>query len=88
MVLWENVSRSLPFAHIRFNSQVEIEVMKGARPVMPATLSSAAYAKLVESCWHQDAWKRPSMDEVQRQLELLNVTSTTAHHETSGQSTF
>ena len=71
VVLWEIVSRQLPFEHIRFTSQVEDMVVAGQRPDIPAH-ARREYATLVRACWHQEASQRPSMSDVVTQLELMN----------------
>ena len=71
VVLWEIVSRQLPFHHIRFMSQVEDMVVAGQRPDMPPH-TRREYVTLIRACWHQEASQRPSMGDVVTQLELMN----------------
>ncbi|GLI66063.1 hypothetical protein VaNZ11_009782 [Volvox africanus] len=45
-------------------------VARGYRPARVRVISDAAWA-LIESCWHQDPVQRPSMDQVQAELQRL-----------------
>uniref|UniRef100_K3X8C7 Protein kinase domain-containing protein n=1 Tax=Globisporangium ultimum (strain ATCC 200006 / CBS 805.95 / DAOM BR144) TaxID=431595 RepID=K3X8C7_GLOUD len=40
----------------------------GGRPVIHASKTSAELTALIEQCWHKDATKRPSFDELARRL--------------------
>lgn len=70
-MLWEIVTRQLPFESIRFNSQIEDFVKGGHRPAIPDTLN-LDLELLIETCWHQGPEERPPIDEIVQQLELFN----------------
>jgi Protein tyrosine and serine/threonine kinase/Galactose oxidase, central domain len=63
VVLWELIYRALPFDHCRFDSQVEDEVLAGARPPLDAACPSAL-RMLIASCWHENPAQRPTCSEI------------------------
>jgi serine/threonine protein kinase len=69
IVVWEMVTRKAPFAGRNFMG-VTLEVLEGRRPPVPPDCAPAV-AKLMTKCWHSDAAKRPSMEEVVATLDSL-----------------
>uniref|UniRef100_K3X8C9 Protein kinase domain-containing protein n=1 Tax=Globisporangium ultimum (strain ATCC 200006 / CBS 805.95 / DAOM BR144) TaxID=431595 RepID=K3X8C9_GLOUD len=43
----------------------------GGRPVIHASKTSAELTALIQQCWHKDATKRPSFDELARRLRTM-----------------
>ncbi|XP_015763542.1 PREDICTED: integrin-linked protein kinase-like [Acropora digitifera] len=68
MILWELVTREVPFGHL---SPMEVGMkvaLEGLRPSVPPGMSSQM-TKLVSICWNNDPAKRPRFDQI---LPILN----------------
>ena len=63
MMLWELLTRELPFENYKFHHQVEDDVIKGIRPSIPGECWES-YSELIRICWHADPIKRPTFSEV------------------------
>jgi len=63
IILWELVTRTLPYSNISFNCQIEEKVLEGMRPPRPENVD-LQYCQLMEQCWHQDPEERPLFDSV------------------------
>ena len=72
IVLWEIWSRGFPFEHYRFGHEVDDAVERGERPVVPEDCPKV-YATVMQACWADNAWKRPSFNEVVSCLENMYV---------------
>lgn len=62
MVLWEIVSRALPFSDAANEITAGMWIQSGEKEIIPP-LCPAAYAAEIQKCW-QDADKRPSAQEI------------------------
>jgi serine/threonine protein kinase len=69
IIMWEVLTRKQPFAGRNFMG-VSLDVLEGRRPAIPADCAPA-FKKIMKRCWHADAAKRPAMDEVIAQLDLM-----------------
>ena len=74
-MLWEIVTRELPFNHYPFNHQVLDAVEAGERPRIPEDCDSMLKS-LTEDCWKSDYAQRPSFDCIKNRLtELVSSVS-------------
>ncbi|XP_062509956.1 uncharacterized protein LOC134186064 isoform X1 [Corticium candelabrum] len=72
IVLWEIWSRGFPFEQYRFAHEVDDAVERGERPIVPCDCPEG-YASVMQACWAEGAWKRPSFSEVVSCLETIHV---------------
>lgn len=72
IVLWELYTHKVPYRGLGLNpNQLVVRVVKeDLRPVLPIRCP-LAYVRLVESCWHPSAAKRPAFKAVVKKLEQL-----------------
>lgn len=85
VVLFEIATRKLPFEFVKYNTQVEQDVIEGKRPTSypgcspPGKLFWHAFGTpwtiLMEDCWNQNPAERPSMEVVVERLERLALAS-------------
>jgi serine/threonine protein kinase len=73
VVMWEVLTRKQPFAGRNFMG-VSLDVLEGKRPQVPADCP-AEFKKLMKKCWHADASKRPSMEDVLSRLDDILQTA-------------
>ncbi|CAG8588668.1 2016_t:CDS:2 [Acaulospora colombiana] len=80
IVLWELASQEVPFANITATSDLinRITVLHERPPLIPGT--HAAYQKMMEQAWHQRPIKRPTADNIFKELKNLRPTG----HKTYG----
>lgn len=71
VMLWELLTRKLPFDNYTFQHQVEDDVIAGIRPPIPESCAYPVFADLIRACWHDDPNKRPEFTEVIEQLTTL-----------------
>jgi serine/threonine protein kinase len=69
VIMWEVLTRKQPFAGRNFMG-ASLDVLEGRRPAVPSDCP-VAFKKMMKKCWHADAKKRPSMDDVVTQLDVL-----------------
>jgi serine/threonine protein kinase len=69
IIVWEMVTRKAPFAGRNFMG-VTLEVLEGRRPAVPVDCPPPV-AKLMKKCWHRDAAKRPTMEDVVSTIDTL-----------------
>eukprot|EP01147_Barroeca_monosierra_P004096 gene4096-6491_t len=67
MVVFEVLTRTIPFAEIRFNNAVEKKVLAGGRPEIPDH-ADIFLTKLMRDCWQQHHAARPTFQTIFRQL--------------------
>nr|WIL05220.1 serine/threonine kinase [Pithovirus mammoth] len=67
IIMWQVVTRKEPFAGRNFMG-VSLDVLEGKRPQIPEDCPQGL-SKLIRKCWHAQASKRPSMEEV---VEILS----------------
>merc|ERR1719231_497790 len=63
ILCWEMFTWSIPFPD---HSPIQVAIAvatKGLRPELPSN-APPALAELVQRCWEQDAWRRPSFAEI------------------------
>jgi serine/threonine protein kinase len=75
VIMWEVLTRKQPFAGRNFMG-VSLDVLEGRRPAIPGDCGQA-FKKLMKKCWHGEAKKRPSMDDVVTRSTLSLVPTTT-----------
>jgi hypothetical protein len=69
LLLWELAERREPFRNLELAQLVNGVVKHRLRPTLPNNVR-AEYSSLVEACWHHDAERRPTFDEIVRLLSL------------------
>jgi len=62
IIMWEVLTRKIPYEGRNFMNMT-LDVLEGRRPQIPLDCP-VAYKKLMKSCWHAKAAKRPSMEKV------------------------
>jgi serine/threonine protein kinase len=67
VVMWEIVTRELPFSQYEFNYEVVEAVKSGERPPLPDNCSPLLKS-LILDCWKHDPVQRPSFEEIQWRL--------------------
>lgn len=67
IILWELLTRKMPFDNYTFQHQLEDDIFKGLRPLIPEDCIPE-YANLMRACWDENASIRPSFDRI---LEVL-----------------
>jgi hypothetical protein len=72
IVVWEIVTRQLPFQNYRFNYQVLDAVTRGERPALPNNCSSELET-LIRDCWTADPGGRPSFSEIESRLTTITA---------------
>eukprot|EP00656_Telonema_subtile_P036874 TRINITY_DN4093_c0_g1_i2.p1 TRINITY_DN4093_c0_g1~~TRINITY_DN4093_c0_g1_i2.p1 ORF type:complete len:578 (+),score=142.49 TRINITY_DN4093_c0_g1_i2:124-1857(+) len=85
VVMFEIAMRKLPFEFVKYNNQVEKDVIAGKRPTSypgcspPGKLFwhkfGTPWSILMEDCWHQNPTERPAMEVVVERLERLSLSS-------------
>ena len=70
IVLWEIVTRQLPFDHYRFNYEVLDAVCTGERPTLPDDCE-AEMKTLIKDCWNGTPTERPSFQHIEERLSAL-----------------
>eukprot|EP00042_Codosiga_hollandica_P051493 m.633014 g.633014 ORF g.633014 m.633014 type:complete len:269 (+) comp58295_c0_seq10:2883-3689(+) len=82
IVMWELMWRTMPYADYTTRWDIERAVKAGTRPPVDPT-SPAAFAKLMEDCWSDDASTRPSfvalvptLEDLSEALESLEPSAT------------
>eukprot|EP00658_Telonema_sp_P-2_P076448 TRINITY_DN6691_c0_g1_i2.p1 TRINITY_DN6691_c0_g1~~TRINITY_DN6691_c0_g1_i2.p1 ORF type:complete len:581 (-),score=76.30 TRINITY_DN6691_c0_g1_i2:314-2056(-) len=88
IVLWEIAMRRLPYSQVKYNLQVEKDVVDGKRPTSypgcspPGKLYwhpfGTPWTILMEECWSQNPSDRPSMEAVVERLERIALSSARA----------
>jgi len=63
VMLWEILTRKLPFDSYTFQHQVEDDVIRGIRPDIPEDCPPV-YAKLIRDCWDANPRTRPAFNTV------------------------
>ena len=67
IVLWEILTSQKPFAEVQPTSSIPDVVAGGGRPALPKD-APGFLAKLIRECWHREAARRPSFDDIVRRL--------------------
>jgi len=70
MTSWELAAREFPYKDICNNNIIINAVEKGQREDMPDDCPND-FAKLIMACWSQEPNKRPTMDMVIKELEVI-----------------
>jgi hypothetical protein len=72
VVLWEIVTRQLPFRHYDFNYEVVSAVRSGERPAFPGDSPSVLALKpLIQDCWQTEPTDRPSFGVIKKSLKQI-----------------
>nr|CCA16403.1 protein kinase putative [Albugo laibachii Nc14] len=71
VILWELIDGQLPFEHIRWNFEVEKEILKGSRPPISTDRCPAQWRLLIVSCWQAKPEHRPTIQQVIRKLQRI-----------------
>eukprot|EP01089_Gocevia_fonbrunei_P023543 TRINITY_DN9998_c0_g1_i1.p1 TRINITY_DN9998_c0_g1~~TRINITY_DN9998_c0_g1_i1.p1 ORF type:complete len:816 (-),score=194.29 TRINITY_DN9998_c0_g1_i1:77-2524(-) len=72
MVLYELISKKVPFEELGFDYLVEKALKQGQRPVVPSTCNST-YADLMMACWSENPDDRPDFEAVIKILVNLKA---------------
>jgi serine/threonine protein kinase len=67
IIMWEVLTRKQPYGGRNFMG-VSLDVLEGRRPQIPDDCQPK-FQKLIKSCWHKSAGKRPAMEKV---IEVLD----------------
>ena len=70
IVMWEIVTRQLPFSEYRFSYEVVQAVRAGERPVLPDDCEETLKS-LIKDCWKGEPAQRPSFCDIEHRLEEL-----------------
>ncbi|CAG8454158.1 1583_t:CDS:2, partial [Dentiscutata heterogama] len=73
ILLWEISTHKLPFNDIKSPSAVSEKVRKGERPNPFSDDTPDQYEGIVKRAWHQNHKKRPSIDNLRKQLCRLKI---------------
>eukprot|EP00469_Lotharella_globosa_P015104 CAMPEP_0167820442 /NCGR_PEP_ID=MMETSP0112_2-20121227/6093_1 /TAXON_ID=91324 /ORGANISM="Lotharella globosa, Strain CCCM811" /LENGTH=685 /DNA_ID=CAMNT_0007720999 /DNA_START=26 /DNA_END=2083 /DNA_ORIENTATION=+ len=68
-VLWELLTRRLPYYALKDVRTLLRSVLNGGRP--PAPTCPTTYKKLMQWCWHADPSQRPTADEIVEDLQSV-----------------
>jgi len=71
IILWELLSRKVPFSHIHDQGQILSVIKDGHRPEIPNN-SPKSFASLISRCWQQQPEQRPSAPEVVTTLNSIS----------------
>lgn len=66
-MIWEILTRDLPWAHVATTWAIRDKVESGERPPIPGN-APPALSGIAESCWVADAAARPTFEAVLRDL--------------------
>lgn len=69
IIMWEALTRKHPFADRNFMG-VSLDVLEGRRPAIPNNCPPE-FSKLMRKCWNADPKKRPTMEDVVAELDLM-----------------
>jgi serine/threonine protein kinase len=69
IIMWEILTRRVPYHNLN-PIQTALDVCRGTRPAVPADCP-ADYRGLMASAWHRKPSKRPSADEMLRQVKTM-----------------
>lgn len=70
IILWEMIAREVPFSGLN-GVQVSIQVTtKNLRPTIPPDLDPDV-TRLIQDCWDTDPARRPSFDDVVKELKRI-----------------
>ena len=72
VVLWEIVTRKLPFINYSFNFQVVDAVIAGERPAIPNDCNPDIKL-LIQDCWVVNLTQRPSFKDIE--IRIIDVSS-------------
>jgi serine/threonine protein kinase/ankyrin repeat protein len=76
MVLWELLSRQVPYRNISNRALIPVHVGMGKREIIPLG-SPEILSQLTQRCWAQEAGQRPEISEVVRELSDNPITDET-----------
>ena len=77
VVIWEVITRRLPWGEIKFLSQILTKVTNGERlqitnaERMMATIEACGLLELMETCWEQDPVKRPTFTDIVTTIDFI-----------------
>jgi serine/threonine protein kinase len=76
VVLWELLSRQIPYRNITNRALIPVHVGMGKREIIPLG-SPEILSRLTQRCWEQEAGHRPEMSEVVKELSDNPITDET-----------
>jgi len=69
-VIWELLTRRLPYYALKDVRTLLQSVLHGGRPPVP--LCPSAYEEIMRNCWHVDPGQRPTIDRLIQKLEVAH----------------
>jgi serine/threonine protein kinase len=74
VIMWEILTREIPFSEIKWQYEVEKEVVSGTRPKIPQQIwIPPDYRTLMEKMWVGDPAKRPSFKDAIEALRICQM---------------
>ncbi|PKC66281.1 kinase-like protein [Rhizophagus irregularis] len=71
MIMWELTTGCKPFANVKDNIHLIIQIIDGERPEIITEDTLECYANLMKSCWDPDPPKRPSISDINNICENI-----------------
>ena len=71
LIMWEIVSRKIPFFELNWPSVIEDKILLGERPSIDGLDMRADYTRLMRRCWAQKMEDRPNAMEVVGGIEAI-----------------
>lgn len=74
IIMWEIISREIPFTEVRWQHEIEALVISGQRPKIQENIwTPPEYRVLMESMWQTEAARRPSFKDAIEALRLCQM---------------
>ncbi len=71
--MWEIITRSVPYEHLRTSWAIRDFVVGGGRPVLPAPTLTHNYNRLMQACWVENQFTRPTFTVIVHDLERIRL---------------
>jgi serine/threonine protein kinase len=72
ILIWEILSGQPPFVNYEHNCDLAMKIVNGMRPkIVPGT--PLEYRKLMEQCWNADLTKRPDINTLETEMNILLI---------------
>ena len=76
IILWELISRSIPFSEFTWMTEIADKICQGTRPTLSPSFTSKvppAYITLMKQCWSEFRTSRPSSSVILEQLRDISL---------------